>query len=137
MNISRVPPVRFLELEMEKKRREKDAASARPLANSVKTVLQRVAPTKGRDPLGKIQQVRDMWHQAVGAEIAQRSTPERWREGVLTVVVDTAPLTSELQCFGEQALVADLAKMGLEGIHSIRFETGRPGGATRGEGCES
>ena len=53
------------------------------------------------------------------------------------MVVDTTPLASELQSFGEQALVADLAENGLDGIHSIRFETGRPDGAARGEGYQS
>ena len=128
-------PVSFLELEREKKRQERDETSSRPLARSVEAVLGKLAPTKNKEPLVKLQEVRELWRTVVGREIARRSSPERWREGVLTVAVDTAPLASELQNFGEQALVADLAKIGREGIHSIRFQTGRRRGAAGGEGC--
>jgi len=107
------------------------------LAQGVEAVLGKIAPTKTRDPQAKLQEVRELWVKVVGREIARRTTPQRWREGVLTVVVDTTPLASELQSFGEQALVADLAENGLDGIHSIRFETGRPDGAARGEGYQS
>lgn len=137
MRASSEPPTRFLELEREKKLREKEIASSTPLARSVKAVLGRLAPAKNKDPLAKLQEVRELWRGVVGVEIARRSTPERWREGVLTVAVDTAPLASELQNFGEQTLVAELAKLGLEGIHTIRFKTGRSNRLAGGEGCES
>ncbi len=130
-------PVRFLELEREKRRKERDKASSRPLAHGVEVVLGKIAPAKSRDPLSKLQEVRELWVKIVGREIARRTEPQRWREGVLTVAVDTTPLASELQSFGEQALVADLAESGLDGIHSIRFETGHPRGVARGEGYQS
>ena len=133
-----IPSVRFLELEREKAAREKVAASARPLWHSGEMVLKGLAPARGKDPLGEIHQVREIWKQVVGEEISKLTHPQRYREGVLIVGVQAAPLASELQAFGERALVGRLAEMGLEGVHSIRFQVGRGTGANAGgEGCEN
>ncbi|MGE4618654.1 MAG: DciA family protein [Planctomycetota bacterium] len=100
--------------------------------------MQKLAPAKGSAPLDKIQQVRDLWEITVGKEIAQRSVPKTWREGVLTVMVDSAPLAAELQSFGESALITTLVEGGLQGLHSIRFQSGKDTtGVAAREGCEN
>lgn len=100
--------------------------------------MKKLAPARGKNPTTGIQQIREVWTDAVGMEIARLSTPVRYREGILTVTVAATPLAAELQAFGEQALISDLAQRGLEGIHTIRFQTGdQPQGRATGEGYAS
>jgi len=132
------PLTSYLELERQKKREQRAMASCRPVQEGLQELIKKLAPTRGRNPKTGIQKVREVWTDAVGVEIARLSTPVRYREGVLTVTVVAAPLASELQAFGEKVLVGELAERGLEGIHTIRFQTGdRPQGQSTGEGHES
>lgn len=133
-----ISPPRFLELEIEKARRKKEDARARPVWQSVEMVLKELVPTRSKDPLGGIQQIRGIWEQVVGQEIGKLTQPQRYKGGVLIVAVQAAPLAAELQSFDERMLVERLAGMGLEGVHSIRFQTGGlPDAAAGGEGCEN
>ena len=132
------PLTRYHELEQEKEREKQAAARCRPVKVGLDAILKKLLPSRGSDPMNQIQQAREIWREAAGEEIARHSTPTRWREGVLTVVVDAAPLTSQLQSFSGQALVGDLIGLGLEGLHTIRFQTGnRPNGLAPGEGRET
>ncbi|MBT5737664.1 MAG: DUF721 domain-containing protein [Planctomycetes bacterium] len=128
----------YLELEREKKREQRAMVSCRPVQEGLQALMKNLAPTRSQSKKTGIQKVREVWIDAVGVEIARLSTPVRYREGVLTVTVAAAPLASELQAFGEKVLVGELAERGLEGIHTIRFQTGdRPQGRSTGEGHES
>lgn len=101
-------------------------------------VLKELAPTRSKDLLGGIQQIRGIWEQVVGQEIGKLTQPQRYKGGVLIVAVQAAPLAAELQSFDERVLVERLAGMGLEGVHSIRFQTGGlSDAAAGGEGCEN
>lgn len=132
------PLTRYHELEQEKEREKRAAARCRPVRVGLDAILKKLLPSRGSDPMNQIQQAREIWREAAGDEIARHSTPTRWREGVLTVMVDAAPLTSQLQSFSGQALVGDLVGLGLEGLHTIRFQTGtRPEGPAPGEGRET
>lgn len=135
MNATRDSLPSYQELERQKAHDRLVEASCHSVSDVVSNLLKRLAPTRSRNPQGRIEEIRDVWKEAVGNEIARRTTPSRYREGVLTVTVDTAPLASELQSFGEQALIGDLSQRGLDGLHTIRFQTGdRPDGRAAGEG---
>jgi len=138
LNKPDLPLTSYLELEREKKREQRAMMSCRPVQEGLQALIKNLAPTRGQNKKTGIQRVREVWTDAVGVEIARLSTPVRYREGVLTVTVAAAPLASELQVFGEKTLVGELAERGLEGIHTIRFQTGdRPQGQSTGEGHES
>lgn len=138
MNDPSVPPARFLEFEREKTRREKEAASAHHLSQSLDRLMKDLAPARGKDPIGSLEDVCVLWRQAVGDQLGNLSEPYRWQGGVLTVRVHSIPLATELQGFKEKALVARLSEAGLEGIHSIRFRGGeRFSDTTKREGCEN
>ena len=44
-----------------------------------------------------------------------------YRHGILTVIVDSAPLAAELDSFAKREIVAGLREMGLEELSDIRF----------------
>ena len=138
MNEPPVPPARFLEFEREKTRREREAASAHHLSQSIDGLMKGLAPARGKDPLGSLEDVCVLWRQAVGDELGNLSEPYRWHGGVLSVLVRSIPLAAELQGFEEKDLVARLSKAGLAGIHSIRFRGGeRFSDTAKREGCEN
>ena len=116
--------VRYLELEQEERRLERERTSLRPLSETVKKLLKKYAPSHSSDAVDGIQGVRKLWRQVVGVEISQHTLPVRWKEGVLTVNVDSNPLATELKSFGERAIVENLREQGLDNVHTIHFRNG-------------
>ena len=116
--------VRYLELEQEERRLEREGTSLRPLSETVKKLLKKYAPSHSSDAVDGIQGVRKLWRQVVGVEISQHTLPVRWKEGVLTVNVDSNPLATELKSFGERAIIENLREQGLDNVHTIHFRNG-------------
>ncbi|HCW45534.1 MAG: DUF721 domain-containing protein [Planctomycetia bacterium] len=116
--------VRYLELEQEERRLERERTSLRPLSETVKKLLKKYAPSHSSDAVDGIQGVRKLWRQVVGVEISQHTLPVRWKEGVLTVNVDSNPLATELKSFGERAIIENLREQGLDNVHTIHFRNG-------------
>ena len=116
--------VRYLELEQEERRLERERTSLRPLSETVKKLLKKYAPSHSSDAVDGIQGVRKLWRQVVGVEISQHTLPVRWKEGVLTVNVDSNPLATELKSFGERAIIENLREQGLDNVHTIPFRNG-------------
>ncbi|MDC3251703.1 MAG: DUF721 domain-containing protein [Planctomycetota bacterium] len=116
--------VRYLELEQEERRLERERTSLRPLSETVKKLLKKYAPSHSSDAVDGIQGVRKLWRQVVGVEISQHTLPVRWKEGVLTVNVDSNPLATELKAFGERAIIENLREQGLDNVHTIHFRNG-------------
>ena len=116
--------VRYLELEQEERRLERARTSLRPLSETVKKLLKKYAPSHSSDAVDGIQGVRKLWRQVVGVEISQHTLPVRWKEGVLTVNVDSNPLATELKSFGERAIIENLREQGLDNVHTIHFRNG-------------
>lgn len=116
--------VRYLELEQEERRLERERTSLRPLSETVKKLLKKYAPSHSSDAVDGIQGVRKLWRQVVGVEIFQHTLPVRWKEGVLTVNVDSNPLATELKSFGERAIIENLREQGLDNVHTIHFRNG-------------
>ena len=116
--------VRYLELEQEERRLERERTSLRPLSETVKKLLKKYAPSHSSDAVDGIQGVRKLRRQVVGVEISQHTLPVRWKEGVLTVNVDSNPLATELKSFGERAIIENLREQGLDNVHTIHFRNG-------------
>ena len=116
--------VRYLELEQEERRLERERTSLRPLSETVKKLLKKYAPSHSSDAVDGIQGVRKLWRQVVGVEISQHTLPVRWKEGVLTVTVDSNPLATELKACGERAIIENLREQGLDNVHTIHFRNG-------------
>ena len=116
--------VSFLELELEKKRIAREKASLRPLSGALKKLIQRFAPTHETDAVDGLQKIRKLWASVVGHGISKHTLPVRWKEGKLTVNVDSNPLATELKNFAERTIIENLRKEGLEEIHSIHFQNG-------------
>ena len=116
--------VRYLELEQEERRLERERTSLRPLSETVKKLLKKYAPSHSSDAVDGIQGVRKLWRQVVGVEISQHTLPVRWKEGALTVNVDSNPLATELKSFGERAIIENLREQGLDNVHTIHFRNG-------------
>ena len=116
--------VRYLELEQEERRLERERTSLRPLSETVKKLLKKYAPSHSSDAVDGIQGVRKLWRQVVGVEISQHTLPVRWKEGVLTVNVDSNPLATELKSFGERAIIENLREQGLDNVHTIHVRNG-------------
>ena len=116
--------VSYLELEIEKKRIAREQASLRPLSGAIEKLIKRLVPTHSRDAVDGLQSVRKLWAEVVGKGIARHTLPVRWKEGKLTVNVDSTPLATELKTFAERTIIENLRKEGLEEIHSIHFQNG-------------
>ena len=116
--------VRYLELEQEERRLARERTSLRPVSETVKKLLKKYAPSHSSDAVDGIQGVRKLWRQVVGVEISQHTLPVRWKEGVLTVNVDSNPLATELKSFGERAIIENLREQGLDNVHTIHFRNG-------------
>lgn len=116
--------VSYLELELEKQRIAREKASVRPLSDALEKLIKRLVPTHSRDAVDGLQSVRKLWTEVVGKGIAKHTLPVRWKEGKLTVNVDSTPLATELKTFAERTIIENLRKAGLEELHSIHFQNG-------------
>ncbi|OUU21927.1 MAG: hypothetical protein CBC13_08425 [Planctomycetia bacterium TMED53] len=116
--------VSYLELELEKIRLKREKESLQPLSGALKKLVDKFAPTHNKDAVDGIQGVRKIWAQVVGQGISKHTLPVRWKEGKLTVNVDSAPLATELKTFAERSIMKNLQEEGLDGIHSIHFQNG-------------
>lgn len=116
--------VSYLELELEKQRIAREKASVRPLSDALEKLIKRLVPTHSWDAVDGLQSVRKLWTEVVGKGIAKHTLPVRWKEGKLTVNVDSTPLATELKTFAERTIIENLRKAGLEELHSIHFQNG-------------
>jgi hypothetical protein len=119
-----LPRVRYWELERRR------VSETRTLGKEFDRVLREFAPTvpvRRNDPsvVGGLDEVAEIWRRAVGDEIASLSRPGRFRGGVLTVEVDSAPLASELEQFAREHLLEALEREGLVGLCDLKFRGGR------------
>ena len=99
------------------------------LADVIKPLLKDMAPTIGERNSRKsagvgLESIRAVWSRVVGGELARLTRVTRYRGGVLTVEVATAPLAAELGGFARQNLLDGFAAEGVTGIHGITFKTG-------------
>lgn len=69
----------------------------------------------------RLEEITGLWQRTVGDDVAALSRPVRFRGGVLTVEVDSAPLAAELGSFARDHLVQALAAEGLEGLCDLKF----------------
>lgn len=70
-----------------------------------------------------MEEAREAWHVVVGEDLAELTEVLRFRSGVLTVAVSSAPLRAELSTFARADLVRGLEEQGLRGIHDVKFKT--------------
>ena len=88
-------------------------------------VLKEIAPSRrggsGSDPIAGLQEVQALWNGVVGKDINHLTRVVRYRGGVLTVEVSSAPLKAELKSFAREQLLEDLNASGLQGAHELRF----------------
>ena len=70
----------------------------------------------------RLEELAGIWARAVGEEIAGISTPIRYRGGVLTIEIDSAPLAAELGTFARDHLRTALAAEGLPELCDLKFK---------------
>ena len=70
----------------------------------------------------RLEEVSEIWQRTVGEDIAGLSRPTRFRAGVLTVELDSAPLAAELDSFARDHLLEALAGEGLSGLCDLKFK---------------
>jgi len=116
--------VSYLELELEKVRLKKEMESLQHMSGALGKLMKQVAPTHNRDAVDGLQEIRKVWADVVGQGISRHTLPVRWKEGKLTVNVDSNPLATELKTFAERSIMDNLRAEGLDGIHSIHFQNG-------------
>ena len=121
-----LPRVRYWELERGR------APETRRIGSEFDRLIRELAPTvrprRRSEESGAaedLERLRDAWQRAVGEEIAAVSRPGRFRGGVLTVEVDSAPLAAELEQFARDHLLEALEREGLVGLCELRFRGGR------------
>lgn len=97
----------------------------------IKEVMREMAPVVEALPRGKgsarggdrLAELQGIWQRIVGAEIAALARITRYRGGVLTVEVDSAPLKAELEGFAKAELTESFIDGGLDGLHELRFRS--------------
>jgi predicted nucleic acid-binding Zn ribbon protein len=101
--------------------RRPDEVTARPLGDVLKQVMRRLR----RMDRGKFSGLGRAWAELVGEELAKRSRVTAWREGELTVEVDSSVLMQELNGFMKQTLLEGLqgTEKGRD-VARIRFRLG-------------
>ncbi len=127
VQLRRPRAVEYRELE---RRRVPDTKT---LATEFDSLLRELAPVVARDRAARdrgmgdrLDAIEEIWIRAVGEEIAAHARPGRFRGGVLTVEVDSAPLAAELESFAREHLREALEREGLEGLCELKFRTGVP-----------
>ncbi len=94
-----------------------------------KAVLRKKAPAaanKDHPPVAtpgetRLEEIGEIWQRVVGEDIAALSRPTRYRGGVLTVELDSAPLATELGTFAREHLREALEGEGLSGLCDLKF----------------
>ena len=94
-------------------------------------LVRELAPAVAPDAGARLEEIDAIWRRTVGEEIAAHTRAARFRGGVLTIEVDSAPLAAELGSFAREHLHRALEREGLTGLCELKFRTGRPrsGGA--------
>jgi hypothetical protein len=115
---SGLPKVEYLEL---KRRRIPEAKTLAPM---IEKLLREFAPTVARDRGARLDEIEEIWRRAVGDEISAHTRPGRFRGGVLTILVESAPLAAELESFAREHLHEALEREGLEGLCELKFKCG-------------
>jgi predicted nucleic acid-binding Zn ribbon protein len=99
-------------------------ADVEPLSGLFDRLVREFAPAIAPDAGTKLEEIGAIWRRAVGEEIAAHARPSRFRGGVLTVEVDSAPLAAELGTFAREHLGKALEREGLVGLCELKFRTG-------------
>lgn len=77
------------------RRRPRHNRNAEPIAS----ILSRVLHHRGFSSTLAHREVFSAWHRVVPTAVGERTRPVSFRGGVLTVIVESAPLMEELRCF--------------------------------------
>jgi len=115
LSYRKVPEAAKISTEFERLLREFAPAVQRTPRNPSK------AREKKKKTTTRLQELREMWGRIVGAEFAEVSRPNRFRGGVLTIEVDSAPLSSELESFHRERLLEGFRREGLVELCDLRF----------------
>ncbi len=120
LNRRQVPEAAKISTEFERLLREFAPAVQRAPKNSQKTGEKK---KKNKTALAttRLQELCEMWSKIVGAEFSEVCRPSRFRGGVLTIEVDSAPLSSELESFHRERLLEGFRREGLEELCDLRF----------------
>jgi len=85
-------------------------------------MLHRLLREWGADERARDGGLCDRWRNIVGDEIGEHSRPGTYRNGVLTVEVDSAALLAELSTYCREALLESLrADPTFRGLRALRF----------------
>lgn len=85
-------------------------------------ILSKLIRRKGLAETSAVDQLDVAWKQAVGAELASRSSAARLRGGVLEVVVTNSAAMEQLRSYLNQSVLEKLqAALPQSGIRSIRY----------------
>ena len=126
---SKLPRTRYWEFER-RRPREVDAlegefaALLKELAPALPAIDDKAARKKNRTAAAdeaRWEEISKIWQRAVGDDLAALSRPIRFRGGVLTVEIDSAPLAAELGTFAKQHLLEALDREGLAGVCELKF----------------
>lgn len=96
-----------------------------PIGGLFQRLVREFAPAVAPDAGARLEEIAAIWRRAVGEEIAAHTRPGRFRGGVLTIEVDSAPLAAELGSFARGHLHRALEREGLTGLCELKFRTGR------------
>lgn len=89
-------------------RREADLRDPRPLGAAVKGLIR----TRGWSAPVAVGSVISRWEQLVGAAIAEHCTPERFEDGVVTVVCDSTAWATNLKLMKPQLMEVFARELG-------------------------
>ncbi|MBN1420359.1 MAG: DUF721 domain-containing protein [Planctomycetes bacterium] len=102
----------------ERRGREVKAVGLRPLSEMLPRLLRQWGASERARDGG----LCDRWRDIVGPEIGEHTRPGTYRNGILTVEVDSAPLLAELSTYCREALLDSLrADTGFHGLRALRF----------------
>lgn len=96
-----------------------------PVADLLSAML-RGTPAEQRLREGRIWLV---WDEAVGRQVASHAQPAAFRDGTLTVNVDSAPWMQQLTFLKREIVSKVNARLGFELVKELYFKAGKPGSA--------
>jgi predicted nucleic acid-binding Zn ribbon protein len=82
--------------------------SSRVEPEALGTGLKRELKRSGLSWMMKHRELLLVWNEVIGPELGEKTRVTRWRDGVLTVEVDSAPLLQELDGFYKESLLESL-----------------------------